>query len=143
MRGRRPAGPEYVQQVPGSETAKERARIILETMTGALRLAEACRLLGVSPQRFHQLRQEALTGLVASLELGLPGRRPQTVSPQDEHIRALEAQLAAQDLELRVTRAREEMALTLPRVVHEPEAEKKTPARPRRRGRPPGTRTNT
>jgi hypothetical protein len=141
MRGRRPAGPEYVHQVPGSQTAKERAKIILQTLAGELRLGEACRLLGVSPQRFHQLREEALTGLVASLELGVPGRPPQTVSPQDEQIRLLETQLAAQELELRATRAREEIALTLPRVVHETEPEKKTP--PRRRGRPPGTRKNT
>jgi hypothetical protein len=141
MRGRRPAGPEYVDQVPGSQTAKERARIILQTLAGTLRLGEACRLLGVSPQRFHQLRAEALAGLVASLELGVPGRPPQTPSPEDEQLRALEVQLAAQDLELRAARAREEIALTLPRVVHERPSEKKTPRRPR--GRPPGKRTNT
>jgi hypothetical protein len=145
MRGRRPAGPEYVQRLPGSPAAKERARIILQTIAGELRLAEACALLGVCPQRFHQLREEALTGLVAHLEPGLPGRPAQTPSPEQDQVAVLEAQLGALDLEMRLARAREEIALTLPRVVAEPDPEKKTKPRPtkRRRGRPPGKKKNT
>lgn len=142
MRGRRPAGPDYVERLHGSQAAKERLRIILETMAGKLRLSAACALLGVGPQRFHQLREEAMTAALAGLEPGAPGRPPQTPSPEEEKLQALEAQLAAQDLELRMARAREEIALTLPRVV--PEPEKKTqPQTQRRRGRLPGKKRNT
>ena len=140
MRGRRPAGPEYVDHLSGSQAAKERLRIILETMTGKLRLSEACELLDVGPQRFHQLREEAMTGALANLEPGAPGRPPRP--PQDEKLQALEAQLAAHDLELRTARAREEIALTLPRVVPEPE-KKKQPQTKRRPGRPSGKKRNT
>ena len=141
MRGRRPAGSECVDRVPGSQTAKERARIILQTITGELRVAQACALLDISPQRFHQLREEAVRGFVANLELGAPGRPPQASSLEAEKIQALENQLAAQDLELRTARAREEIALTLPRIVQEPGPQKKTPTP--KRGRPPGKKRNT
>jgi len=65
-------------------------------------------------------------------------------TPQDEQMRQLEAQLAAKDLEVRTARAREEIALTLPRIVP-PAPEKKTRRRrsPRRRDQPPGTKSNT
>ena len=78
MRGRRPAGPEYVKQVPGSESAKQRALLILQTIAGDLRLSQACEVLDICPQRFDQLRAEALAALVASLEPGTPGRPPST-----------------------------------------------------------------
>src|SRR5262249_52110517 len=42
MRGRTPSGPECVEQLPGSDKARQRVRVILETMTGALRVQEAC-----------------------------------------------------------------------------------------------------
>ena len=42
MRGRTPSGPESVEQLPGSDKAKQRVRVILQTMTGELRVQEAC-----------------------------------------------------------------------------------------------------
>jgi hypothetical protein len=74
----------------------------------------------------------ALTAALAGLEPGSPGRPPQTPSPEDERLQALEAQLTAQDLELRTARAREEIVLTLPRVVPEPEKKRRPPSGQRR-----------
>jgi hypothetical protein len=51
MRGRYPSGPEYVEGLQGSAEAKRRAKIILETVTGQLRVQEACQALEVSEQR--------------------------------------------------------------------------------------------
>ena len=56
MRGRTPAGPEYVDRLAGSEAAKERLKVVLETLAGACRVSAACARLGVCEQRFHQLR---------------------------------------------------------------------------------------
>src|SRR5205085_1816850 len=42
MRGRRPAGPNYVNSLQGSELARERLRIILQTVAGQLSVQEAC-----------------------------------------------------------------------------------------------------
>lgn len=139
MRGRRPAGPDYVDRVPGSPQAKERLRIIFKTMQGQLRVSEACQRLGISPQRFHQLREEAIRTAVAGIEPGTPGRPPQTLSPAEQQVRILEQRLADLEVELRLAKARAEIAVTLPAVAPEPEPEKKKPApsiRSSRRRRP-------
>lgn len=138
MRGRFPAGPAYVEKLEGSTVAKERLRVVLETLAGDCRVQEACERLGICEQRFHQLRQEALEAALAGLEPGVPGRPARTLSPAEEQVRVLQEQLARMELELRAAKAREEIALTLPRVLHEPE--KKTTPRHRH---PPGTKKNT
>lgn len=144
MRGRRPAGPSYVDHLQGSALAKERLKVVLETMAGTCRVQEACRRLGISEQRFHQLREEAMVGALAGLEPGTPGRRPHTPSPAEEQVRDLEQQLADKDVELQAARVRAEIALALPRVVQEPREEKKTRGRPRKTPHPPpGMRKNT
>jgi hypothetical protein len=155
MRGRRPAGTEVVDRQEGSTTAKERVKAVLDTIAGNCRVEEACRRLKISTQRFRQLRAEALAGMLDAVEPGKPGRPAKIVTAADLENRALKEQLAARDLELRTAQARAEIALTLPRVVHQPGApgprsvsatgapEKKTRGRPPKRARPPGTRRNT
>jgi Transposase len=134
MRGRYPWGPEYVEQLAGSVEAKQRAKIILETVTGKLRVQEACQALGISEQRFGQLRQEMLQAAVASLE-AQPAGRPRHPDESPE-VTALREQLAALHDELRAAQVREEIALTLPEVRQEPEPQKKMTRRHKTRGRP-------
>jgi hypothetical protein len=135
MRGRTPWGPEYVEQLAGSAEAKRRAKIILETVTGQLRVQEACQALGLSEQRFGQLRQEMLQAAVASLEAQTAGR-PRRAEESPE-VAALREQLAALHDQLRAAQVREEIALTMPEVRQEPEpAQKKTTRRRKARGRP-------
>jgi hypothetical protein len=139
MRGRRPVGPEYADQLAGSQTAKLRAKVILETMAGTCRLKEACQRLSISEQRFHQLREEMMAAAVKALEPGHAGRPARTPTPAEVQVVALEEQLQDKEVELRTAKAREELALIMPEVKHEPVGpEKKTPQRPpkrRRRGR--------
>jgi hypothetical protein len=143
MRGRRPVGPEYAEKLSGSDTAKLRAKVILETMAGTCRLKEACERLGISEQRFHQLREEMMAAAVKALEPGHAGRPVHTPTPAEEQVVALEQQLQDKEVELRAAKARAEIALVLPEVKQEPtEPEKKTPQRPsqrRRRGRKQNT----
>lgn len=126
MRGRRPAGPDYVDRVQGSAIARQRFKIILRTITGECRLSDACAELDISPQRFHQLREDSITGAVANIEPGSPGRRPRTPTPEAERICVLEAELAAMRIELKAAQARAEIATILPGVAREPEPKKKT-----------------
>lgn len=145
MRGRRPVGPEYAEQLAGSETAKRRARVILETMAGTCRLKEACERLDISEQRFHQLREQMMTAAIKALEPGHAGRPVHTLTPAEEQVVALEQKLQDQEVELRAVKAREEIALIMPEIQHpapseegarEGEAEKKAPPRrPKRRRR--------
>jgi hypothetical protein len=143
MRGRRPVGPEYAEQLEGSETAKLRAKVILETMAGTCRLKEACERLGISEQRFHQLREDMMAAAVKALEPGHAGRPAHTLTPAEEQVVALAQQLQDKEIELRAAKAREEIALIMPEVKQESvEPEKKMPLRPsqrRRRGRKKNT----
>lgn len=125
MRGRYPAGVEYVDKVEGSKLAKERARAILQTMLGELRWQEACQELGIHETRLHQLRHEAVQALVDSQEPGTAGRPSRTSTLEAERIRELERLLADKDLEVQQAQVREEIALILPQVV-ERESGKKT-----------------
>lgn len=146
MRGRLPVGPEYVDQLQGSSTAKERVKAVLKTMTGDYRLQDACRELNVCEQRFHQLRQEAIAAALTALEPGLPGRPAHNPAPAEEEIRLLKAELASLKVELQAAKAREEIALIMPRVLREQNTpEKKTRRRLRKHPRPPppGPRTST
>jgi hypothetical protein len=138
MRGRRPVGPEYADQLAGSDLAKLRTKVIMETMAGKCSLTAACQRLRISKQRFHQLREDMMMGAVKALEPGHAGRPAHTPTPAEEQVIALEQQLQDKEIELRAAKAREEIALIMPAVKQEPsEPEKKTPPRPprRRRGR--------
>jgi hypothetical protein len=140
MAGRYPAGPEYVEVLTGSERAKRRLRLVLETMAGQRGIGEAARLLGVTEQRVHQLRETALQAALAELEPKPAGRPPRSADPLDS------ATLAEQTFELekqlRAAKVREEIALVFPELVVksasvlEAEPEKKTTERPKRRARP-------
>jgi hypothetical protein len=125
MRGRRPSGPEYVDHLQGSDLAKQRLKVVLETLAGTCRVQEACVRLGLSEPRFHQLRERMLTAAMARMEPRRPGRRAKKPTQADEQLRLLEQQLADQNVQLRVAQARTEIALILPNVGQSP-PEKKT-----------------
>lgn len=146
MRGRKPVGPEYTDKLSGSETAKRRAKVILETIAGTCRVQEACERLGISEQRFHQLREEMMAAAIQALEPGHAGRPAHTPTPAEEQVVALEQKLAVQEIELRAAKARAEIAVIMPKVEHPPsdEPEKKMPQpmpKPKRRRR--GRKKNT
>ena len=137
MRGRKPVGPAAVERRAGSAEAKERLRVVLETLAGSCRVGEACARLGLSEPRFDQLRAQVLQAGLDRLEPRAVGRPPRPAV--DAQVRALEARVAELEIELRAARVREEIALALPQVQVGPgEAPKKAPrrrapARPRRR----------
>lgn len=133
MRGRIPAGLEYIDHLEGSAKAKERVRVILETMFGLLRAQQAHERLGQSEQRFRQLRNVMLQAAVASMEDRPAGRPPRPEEPAE--VTLLREQVAELERELQAAQVREEIALALPRVNQkssEP-AEEPTPAPKKKR----------
>jgi len=118
MRGRYPAGLEYIDKVEGSALAKERARAILATMSGELRWLEACARLDIRETRMHQLRQAALQALVSSLEPGTAGRPSLQAMSESQRIRELEQALTEKELELEQALVRAEVALILPHATN-------------------------
>ncbi len=114
MRGRRPIGPELTERLEGSASARRRMRVILETLAGTTRVAEACEQLGICAQRFEAIRAEAVRAGIAALEpkpAGRPTRaaeRPPEIARLEERVEQLEAELAA-------ARVRAELAGRLPK----------------------------
>ena len=114
MRGRRPAGPEMVDQLPGSDLARERVKVVLQTMAGELRVQEACEVLHLSEQRFDELRVQALQAAVNELEPKPAGRPPRLVTDEQAEITRLRERVTQLEAELKVSHIREELAAIRP-----------------------------
>ena len=138
MRGRHPSGPEFVQKLEGSAQAKQRARVLLETVAGTCRVSEACARLGISEPRFDQLRLEALQAAVDRLEARPTGRPARTVSAAEVELEQLQEENAELKAKLKAALIRADLAVTLKRPG-EAEA-KKAPRSSRPKRRPPSKR---
>lgn len=133
MRGRYPAGWEYMDQFDASDEAKERFRVTVEILTGACRVQEACARLGIGTSRLEQVRHDAVSGALAALARQRPGRKPRRVSELEAEVAQLRQQNAQLRAALEVATIRAEVAAALPRVGAN--AGKKTTRTRRRRQR--------
>ena len=68
MSGRRSKGPELVENLEGSEHAKERLEIILAMLSGELSVSAACEQLGIKAAMFYRLRTRVLQAGLSDLE---------------------------------------------------------------------------
>jgi transposase-like protein len=110
---RPPLGPTLVDRLSGSDTARVRTRLVLETLSGATTVDAAAEQLGITPQRFHDLRTDLLQATVAAAEpkpLGRPAKEP-TVDDKI-HAALAEKERIINDLTVRIELAnlREELA---------------------------------
>jgi transposase-like protein len=144
MRGRYPLGLEVLDRAEGSAEAKKRARLIAGTISGAYRMHEVCAELGISQQRFQQLRHKMARIMVGSQERRAPGRKRRALSAEAQRIAELEAEIAALRQAVLTAQTREEIALILARGGQD-DPKKKTPVgQPKkRRARPAGKRKST
>lgn len=123
-------GPRKALRMEGSDEAKRRLRVILETVSGRWTVAAACRELGISEARFHQLRDGALMGALEALEPAPAGRPPRERAEEDGQLRALEEEVKELRIDLRASQIREEIAAVMPHLLKPREdAVKKTALR--------------
>jgi transposase-like protein len=137
-RGRPPKGSSLVDGLEAPSEVKKRLKVILETLSGALSVAEACKRLGVSQTRLHELRQEALRAAAAGLEPKQVGRPRKPAPREDSQVEQLEQEIRHLRLELRFAQAREEIAMTMPHVLvpRDKAASKKKAKRKTRKEKP-------
>ncbi|MGD9711883.1 MAG: hypothetical protein AB7V46_07455 [Thermomicrobiales bacterium] len=115
-RGRRPTGPRLVEGLSGSPEAKERARVILETIAGTRSIPSACDELDVSEAHFHRLRERLLASAIESLEpkpLGRPAHHPR----EDPRLLELRRRCDELEFENRIGHVREEILVTMPHLI--------------------------
>ena len=125
-RGRKPLGPKLVEGLQGSAQAKERLRIVLQTMAGQLSVAQACAQLGIGPARLHELRAEVLQAALDRLE-PRPSGRPRPEPAGD--VAALEEEIRELRIDLKAAQVREEIALAMPHLLKPRQPEEDVPSK--------------
>lgn len=118
-----------MHRLEGSAASKQRAEVILKTLTQQVSFTAASAELGITPQRLHVLRQVSVQALVDSLE-AQPVGRPRKQTATDSEKVALQAQVARLEQELQAAQLRLEIALALPGRPGATAAKKKRHRRP-------------
>ena len=118
--GRKPTGPQIVERLEGSPSAKQRLEVILETIAGQLTIPEACARLGIGESRFHDLRNQTLQVTLNTLEPRRLGRPSKPTSPEQGEIDALKAELDRVHRELAVADVQVRLAGIHPGLLEGP-----------------------
>jgi transposase-like protein len=118
--GRKPTGPQIVERLEGSPSAKQRLEVILETIAGQLTIPEACARLSICESRFHDLRNQTLQATLNTLEPRRPGRPPKRTSPEQGEINTLKAELDRAHRELAVADVQVNLARIHPDLLEGP-----------------------
>jgi hypothetical protein len=101
----------------GSEMAKQRLAVILQTVAGEKTVDQACADLGMGPAAFYKLRDRTMQDALRSLE-PRPVGRPKKVEPADaKKLQALQEELFRLKFELQASRIREEIAVVMPHLL--------------------------
>lgn len=116
-RGRPPKGPELVEGIEGSDLAKERLKVILQTVAGEITVADACVQLNVGEARFHELRSDVLRTAAQALEPKPAGRPAKEVPQNADEVTQLKKQIQELKIDLRAAQIREELAVLMPQVL--------------------------
>jgi hypothetical protein len=125
--GRKPQGAGLVAPLAGSEHAKQRMTLFLQTLSGQCSVPEACAQLGIGPSRFFAQRSAWLQQSLAILEPRSPGRPPKHESaPAGEDLRQLQERLRHLEARSAAVEVQAELASLLPHVVRRPRPGKKT-----------------
>jgi len=98
-----------VDRTRASGQARERAKVILLTLTREVSVREGCERLGISRTRFQDLRTRLLQGAVSALE-GAPIGRPRKERGLDPEVALLRRRVVSLERSLVHERVRVELA---------------------------------
>lgn len=116
-RGRKPSGAKLLDKFTASPHAQARMRVILETLSGAKTIADACAALGLREAMFHRIRDHALAAGLEALE-AKPMGRPRTVtSAEPSRLAALEQEQKDLKMALHTAEVRAEIAQSMPHLL--------------------------
>ena len=96
-------------ELPASEQTRQRLEVMVETLQGHIRVAQACSGLGIGRTRFQDLRKRVLEAALGALE-ARPAGRPRRPRPPSTRARdALRARIVEIEGELARTKAELEL----------------------------------
>jgi hypothetical protein len=124
----------HVDRLEGPEDLKDRLRVILETLTGACSIPEACERLGISESRLHDLRRQALEGALGALMPRPVGRPAAPVPVGADREGELRSRIQDLEIDLQAALVRTELALAMPHLF-EKGKKKSSDLRKKSRGR--------
>jgi transposase-like protein len=117
-RGRPHEGPELVDKLDDcSEQARQRLKVIFQTLAGVFTVEQACRALGIRRSAFYKLRARFIEHAVQLLEPRTPGRRKRTVTPEKAENQRLLQENERLRFELEAQQLREEIGLLMPGLL--------------------------
>jgi len=116
-RGRKPMGTTIVANREGSEAARRRVQVVLQTIAGTLTVDEACRELGIGAAAFHKVRGQTLDGAIAACEPGPAGRPAARTDEKDAEILGLRSRISDLEIDLRAAQTRAELAIAMPELL--------------------------
>jgi len=118
-RGRPPLKTALTDKLEGSAQAKQRLKVILQTLSGELTIPQACETLDVGEARFHELRNEWLQAACVALE-PKPLGRPKALSLEEEQeLLRLHRENINLKINLRAAEIRTEIALISPHLLRD------------------------
>jgi hypothetical protein len=141
-RGRPHQGVELVTKLDASEQARQRLKIILQTLAGTMTVQEACAVLGIGRAAFNKLRQQFLFRATGLLEPRPRGRQRQEPTAAEIELARLKHEVAQLQLNLKAMQVREEIALVMPHLLQRGQAKarvKKTRVKTQRKLRHAGS----
>jgi transposase len=125
-KGRPSLGPSLADKVEGSAQAKARLKLILQTIAGEISVADACKELGLSEARFHELRQQWMQDACTALEPKPAGRPKETTIEEEVELLRLHRENTNLTLQLRAAQIREQIGVAMPHLLKpRPDSEKK------------------
>jgi hypothetical protein len=117
-RGRPIQGAELVEKLDeGSEEARQRLKVIFQTLAGVFTVEQACQILQINRSAFNKLRSQFIANAVQLLEPKAPGRKKKVVTPQEIENQQLREENDRLKFELRAQQLREEIGLLMPHLL--------------------------
>lgn len=108
--GRPNKGVDHVDSCEGSRMAKQRAKIVLRTITGELSVHEGMGKIDIQRAQFAKLRNQMLQAAVSALEPGRPGRPRKHDAETDHRLGELSSKVADLEQKLEIERAKAKLA---------------------------------
>ena len=125
--GRKPQGTGLVNPLAGSQHAKRRLTLFLQTLSGQCSVGAACTELGIGESRFFAQRAAWLQQSLELLEPRTPGRPPKPEpAPAAEDVHRLQQRVRQLEARSAAVEAQAELAGLLPHVMRRRAGKKTT-----------------